>query len=86
MPQISYFFGIMIKMFYKEHNPPHFHAEYGEYKAEIGINDFRVLEGKLPNRVLGFVLEWAAIHRDELIENWQRMEAKQAFKPIDPLE
>lgn len=57
MPQISYFFGIVIKMYFREHNPPHFHAEYGEHSAEISIKDFRILEGKLPNRVLSMVIE-----------------------------
>ncbi len=86
MPQISRFFGIIISMFYDEHNPPHFHAAYGEFKAEIGINDFSILAGKLPARVLGFVIEWASIHQSELLENWKRIENSLPIEKIAPLE
>lgn len=68
MPQVSRFFGIVIKMYYNDHQPPHFHAEYNEFIAEIGIDTFEVLQGELPRRVMGLVLEWAAIHREELRE------------------
>ena len=57
MPQISRFFGIIIMMFYDDHNPPHFHAQYGDFKAIIGINDFALLQGKLPAKTLGLVIE-----------------------------
>ena len=63
MPEISRFFGIIIAMFYDEHNPPHFHARYGEYRVEIAIDTLSVLVGRLPPRVLGLVIEWAALHR-----------------------
>jgi hypothetical protein len=86
MPQISRFFGIIISMFYDEHNPPHFHAAYGEFKAEIGINDLNVLVGKLPSRALGLVIEWASMHQTELMENWSRIENGQALEKIAPLE
>jgi hypothetical protein len=56
-------------MFYDEHNPPHFHATYGEFNAEIEINELSILAGKLPSRALGLVIEWASIHQSELIEN-----------------
>ncbi len=56
MPEISRFFGIIIAMFYDDHNPPHFHARYGGYKASISINDFAMLEGYLPPRALGLVM------------------------------
>lgn len=86
MPQISRFFGIIIKMYYNDHQPPHFHAEYNEHVAEIRIDTFEVIEGKLPRRVLGLVLEWAAIHRDELRENWTRARAQEQILTIEPLE
>ena len=86
MPQISRFFGIIIKMFFDDHNPPHFHAEYGEYKAEIGITDLNVLRGELPARALGLVIEWALRHKSELLENWERMENDKPFNSIAPLE
>jgi len=64
MPQISNFFGIIIKMFYNEHNPPHFHAEYGEYKCSIDIQTLAVIEGFLTARALGLVVEWVTLHKD----------------------
>ncbi len=85
MPQISRFFGIIITMYYDDHNPPHFHAKYGEYTAEIGIRDCSIIEGNLPPRVLGFVTEWAALHRNELIENWERLKTEQELLSIEPL-
>ena len=59
MPQISIFLGIIIKMYYREHNPPHFHADYGEHKAIIDIRKLELWSGYLPPRVLGLVIEWA---------------------------
>ncbi len=86
MPQISRFFGIIISMFYDEHNPPHFHASYGEYQAEISINDLTVLVGKLPSRALGLVVEWASMHQEELMNNWRSIENGDLISKIPPLE
>ena len=69
MPEISRFYGIIIAMFYEDHNPPHFHARYSDAQAVIKIDDFTVLEGFLPPRALGLVVEWAARHKTELINN-----------------
>lgn len=85
MPEISRFFGIIISMYYKDHQPPHFHAQYGEYLAGIRIQDFSVFEGKLPPRALGLVIEWASMHRDELMEDWNDARNKKDLKHIDPL-
>jgi hypothetical protein len=85
MPQISRFFGIVISMFYDEHLPPHFHANYGEFNAEISIGDLNIIEGKLPARVLGLVIEWASLHQDELLENWRKVESLEKLQKIDPL-
>lgn len=85
MPRISEFFGIIIAMYYNDHPPPHFHAIYGDYEARIGINSFEVSEGKLPRRALALVLEWAALHRDELQENWNRARKGLRLKHIKPL-
>ncbi len=71
MPEISRFFGIIIAMYYNEHNPPHFHARYGDYKIEIDIQTIAVLAGKFPPRALGLVIEWATLHQDELMADWQ---------------
>ena len=68
-----------------DHNPPHFHAKYNEYEAIIQIESLSVLAGNLPPRALGMVMEWAAIHREEIFENWQRAENFEKLKKIQPL-
>ncbi len=85
MPQISFFLGIIIKMYYEDHNPPHFHAEYGEYKSLIDIHTLQLINGYLPPRVLGLVIEWAAIHQKELFENWGKAIKHESLIPIKPL-
>ncbi len=85
MPQISIFLGIIIKMYYRDHNPPHFHASYGEFNAIIDIERLDLLSGYLPARVLGLVTEWAAIHQSELMQNWARGLRQEAMEPIKPL-
>lgn len=86
MPKISEFFGIAIYMYWREHPPPHFHARYGEYEALIAINDLSVLEGELPPRALGLVIEWATIHQPELVAVWQQAQALEPLSKIDPLQ
>ncbi len=85
MPEISRFFGIIIAMFYSDHNPPHFHARYGGHKTTIRIADFAVLEGYLPPRALGLVMEWAEIHKDELLKDWELAIEKRPLILIEPL-
>ena len=85
MPEISRFFGIVIKMYFDEHPPPHFHAEYGEFKAVVDIQRLVVVGGYLPPRVLGLVVEWAAQHRSELLALWERAERMQPLGKIQPL-
>ena len=72
MPEICRFYGIVVRIFWREHGPPHFHAEYAEYEALIGIETPEVLHGALPARAHGLIMEWAAAHRQELRENWER--------------
>lgn len=86
MPEISRFFGIVIKMFFSDHAPPHFHAEYAEHEALVTIETLEVLRGELPRRALALVLEWAAAHRDELRVDWNRARSGQTLEPIAPLE
>ncbi len=86
MPEISRFFGIVIKMFWDDHNPPHFHAEYGGSKALVDIRTLSAFAGRLPPRVTGFVIEWATLHQQELLEDWRRAQAQDALRKIDPLE
>lgn len=85
MPEVSRFFGIVIKIFREEHPPPHFHAEYGEYEALIAIHTLTVIEGNLPSRSLGMVIEWASEHRDELDDLWHRAVNHQPMYKIPPL-
>lgn len=85
MPEISRFFGIIIAMFFDDHNPPHFHARYGNDNAVIKITDLTVLEGYLQPRALGLVMEWAAIHKDDLLSDWELAKAKKPLFPVEPL-
>ncbi len=85
MPKISEFYGIAIYMYYRDHAPPHFHARYGSDDAEISIRDGAVLSGKLAPRALGLVIEWAMLHRDELLQVWDEARAHQPLSQIEPL-
>jgi Domain of unknown function (DUF4160) len=85
MPQISYFLGVIIRMFYRDHNPPHFHAFYGDFEALIDIEKNELISGQLPPRVLGLVTEWAAMHQSELMENWERARKQDVLLSIAPL-
>jgi hypothetical protein len=85
MPEISRFLGIIIAMYYQEHQPPHFHAKYGDQTGVFSIEDLKLMEGSLPNRVISLVLEWAFQHRDELKEDWELAVAKKPLRKIDPL-
>jgi Domain of unknown function (DUF4160) len=86
MPTISQFFGIVIQMFWREHAPPHFHALYSEYEAQIDIRTLDVIVGYLPKRALSLTIEWATAHQKELMEDWNLCQAKLAPKKIQPLE
>jgi hypothetical protein len=86
MPEISRFFGIIIAMFYNDHPPPHFHVRYGGQRAVIAISDLALLDGDLSPRVLGLLVEWAALHRRELLDNWNRGRAQLPLSRVQPLE
>lgn len=86
MPTISMFYGLLIRMFFDEHAPPHFHVEYAEHKAIIAIETLKVLRGSLPRRALELALDWAELHQRELMENWDLCQSKQVPKKIVPLE
>lgn len=85
MPEISRFYGIVIKMYFDDHRPPHFHAEYGEHEAVVGIETLAVIAGKLPPRAMGLVSEWASLHQDELSAAWQKAGKLEPIGKIDPL-
>ena len=86
MPEVARFFGIIISLNYNDHPPPHFHVRYAEQKATVAIESLTILEGELSPRVLGLVIEWAAAHRQELMEDWNLARQQQPLKRIAPLE
>lgn len=86
MPELSRFYGIIITMNYRDHQPPHFHARYTHFEAEIGIRDGIIKAGQLPPKAKKLVEEWRLLHRKELMENWQRREMMLPMLPILPLE
>ncbi|OFW01094.1 MAG: transcriptional regulator [Acidobacteria bacterium RIFCSPLOWO2_02_FULL_68_18] len=85
MPERSRFYGIVIKMYFGDHDPPHFHAEYAEDRAVINIDTLAVLGGRLPPRALGLVAEWAALHQEELRQAWQKAKKLEPAGKIAPL-
>jgi len=85
MPQVSYFYGIAIYLYYREHQPPHFHAIYGGTEALIAIDSLAILSGRLPARALGLVMEWASLHQADLRQAWQQAQAQEPITKIDPL-
>lgn len=82
MPEIARFYGIVIKLFFGDHPPPHFHAVYGEYMGLFNIDTLEMIEGDLPNRAKMLVLEWAALYQKELKVMWK----KQEFHKLPPLQ
>lgn len=85
MPELSRFYGIIIRMFFNDHGPPHFHAVYGDQAAIIGVETLAIIDGDLPPRALGLVMEWASLHRLELLDRWQQAQRLQPLEKIDPL-
>jgi hypothetical protein len=85
MPEISRFLGIVIQMYYNDHAPPHFHARYGRYRITVEIES-GVVDGTFPRRALAAVLDWYALHTDELRANWERAQHHEQLAHIDPLE
>jgi len=85
VPEISRFLGIVITMYFSDHNPPHFHVRHEEYRALIGIEPLELREGRLPARVLGLVMEWGEMHQAELMENWTTLAEEGNFRRIAPL-
>lgn len=81
MPEIARFYGIIIKLFFGDHPPPHFHAVYGEFVGVFSIDTLEMIEGDLPNRAKKLVVEWAELHRQELTEMWDT----QTFRKLAPL-
>lgn len=85
MPEISRFYGIVIKMYFADHAPPHFHAEYAEHEVRVAINSLAIITGSLPPRAMGLVVEWATLHQQELQALWDKASRLEALHRIDPL-
>jgi hypothetical protein len=85
MPELSRFLGAVVYMHFKDHSPPHFHVKYGDYKAAIAINGLGLLEGDLPSRIHGYVIEWASMHKQELMNDWNMLQSVGKFLKIPPL-
>jgi phosphomannomutase len=85
VPEISRFFGIVIAMYHREHEPAHFHARYGRPKGTVRIEDGYVV-GHFPPRVRALILEWWDLHRRDLAENWRLAKERKELRPIPPLE
>ena len=85
MPRISSFYGIIIWMYWNDHNPPHFHATYGDFEILIRIEGLSIYSGSLPSRAFGLVMEWASLHQNELMENWVLLKEERSVKKIQPL-
>jgi phosphomannomutase len=85
MPEISRFFGIVIQMYYDEHAPPHFHALYSGDEAQVTIDPIQLWRGELPARALSLVIEWAALHQRELMDNWNLARQDQKPRKVQPL-
>jgi hypothetical protein len=86
MPRISAFYGLIITMYYSDHAPPHFHAEYAENRAKLHIGSGALIAGSLPPRALALVREWEELRRAELLANWQRAELMQPLAAVAPLD
>ena len=85
MPEIARFYGIIIAMYFDDHNPPHFHARYGEESVVISIDTLSILEGQISSRALGLIIEWASQHKEELLADWNLARKNQPLRKITPL-
>ena len=86
MPELSRFYGIVIQMYFGDHPPPHFHASYAGHSAVVDIETLAFIDGQLPPRARGLVIEWATIHQQELREAFRKAEALEAPAKIAPLD
>ena len=85
MPEISRFYGIVIKIYFADHLPPHLHAEYGTEEALLNIETLAVIAGKLPTRAISLIREWASLHREELRAAWDKARNLESPGKIAPL-
>jgi len=85
VPEISRFYGIVVRMYFEDHNPPHVHCEYSGQEALVDIRDGTPFSGQLRHRALAMVAEWVSLHRAELLDLWRRAQALEPLHAIDPL-
>ena len=85
MPELARFYGIVVQVYYGDHLPAHFHVQYSAHSAKIDIESLALIEGDLPARARGLVIEWATLHRDELREAFDKAARLQKPRSIDPL-
>jgi hypothetical protein len=85
MPELCRFYGIIIRMFWADHPPPHFHAIYGSHEALVEIATSEIIAGSLPLGAHSLVSQWVSLHRDELLEAWELARALQPLRKIEPL-
>lgn len=85
MPELSRFLGIVIRMYYRDHEPAHFHASYGDYEITVRLAA-GVVEGRFPRRALRLVIEWYELHRAELMADWNLAQERRPLIKIAPLE
>jgi hypothetical protein len=85
MPEISRFFGIVIRMYFDDHNPPHIHAFYGDEEALFRIDEIGLLQGSLPGRATSMVTEWLGLHQRELLSNWDHAQHGEPVERVEPL-
>lgn len=86
MPEISRFYGIVIRMYYNDHNPPHFHAAYGNAEGVFSIDPVALMQGQMPSRASAMILQWATLHRQELLENWEILRNNRVPVKVAPLD
>lgn len=86
MPELCRFYGIVIRMYFNDHGPPHFHALYGEHEALVEIDSLAVIHGGLPPRATSLVIEWASLHQAELQAAWERASQLETPGKIAPLD
>ena len=85
MPELCRFYGIVVRMYFADHPPPHFHVSYGSHQAVLDVEALSVISGDLPARALGLVVEWATLHQDELRSAWRRAANHELPGKIEPL-
>ena len=86
MPEISRFYGIRITIYFDDHPPSHFHAEYGEYEAVFSISTGETINGKLPNTAKKLVQKWHKLQKDKIVEAWEHIQNDEVFEKVPPLE